>query len=330
MVESQQGRNPGSFSLAGAVDLEGVKRKVQARQRQEAQGVNPDALTAPQAGGYVIDVTESSFQSMVQTSATFPIVLVLWSRSDTTTFPLLEQLADAVNALQGRLQLARIEADECASIAQALGAQALPAIYGLIAGRPMPIVQGLPSQDEMQGIVESILPQLLQVAQQAGIAGVAPFMQAQAEDEHDVSKSQAQEQIPQSHQTAHDLAMQGDYAAAAQEYEKIIQMDPADKLAVREHAKALLLSRNINVDVAAIRKAAADHADDVLAQLAVADVDMIDGHIDDAFGRLLDCIARHREELDTLRERLLEYFAMLDASDERVGRARRKLATLLY
>lgn len=61
--------NPG-VSLAGAVDLEALKHQVKAEPGQ--------AGGAPAAGGYVIDTTENTFQAMVQTSATFPILLLLW------------------------------------------------------------------------------------------------------------------------------------------------------------------------------------------------------------------------------------------------------------
>ena len=51
----------------------------------------------------------------------------------------------------------------------------------------------------------------------------------------------------------------------------------------------------------------------------------------DAFDRLLDYLAAgHRDQMETVRVRLLEYFAIPDPSDERLKRARRRLATLMY
>ena len=81
----------------------------------------------------------------------------------------------------------------------------------------------------------------------------------------------------------------------------------------------------------AVRAAAAEHPDDVDAQLAVADIDMIGGQIEDAFGRLLDYLAAgHRDQIEPVRKRLLEYFAIPEPGDERLKRARRRLATLMY
>lgn len=87
------------------------------------------------------------------------------------------------------------------------------------------------------------------------------------------------------------LAQQGDYAGAAAAYEKVLEADPNDTRAARERAKALLLARSANADVRVVRAAAADKPDDVDAQLAVADIDMIGGQIQDAFDRLLDFVA---------------------------------------
>lgn len=333
MVDSQSmGMNPGGFSLAGAVDLEGVKRKAEAlAKREAAEKSGKPQSKIPLAGGYVIDVNDQTFQAMVQTSVSFPIILLVWQKSDETSYDLAQKLADSVSALDGRMQLARIDADESPSIAQALRAQQLPAVYGLVGGRPMPICQGLPSEDELNQICSAILPQLVKVAEKSGVAGTAPYVDSADSGVDDNSADSGDSSsIPPEHKIAHDAAMNGDYALAAREYEKVLQANPNDELASRERAKALLLSRNTNTNVEAVRKAAGDNPGDASAQLAVADVDMIDGHIDDAFGRLLDFLASHKDCAEVIKDRMLEYFAMLPAGDERLNRARRRLAILLY
>lgn len=340
MVDSQSmGMNPGGFSLAGAVDLEGVKRKAEAlAKREAAEKSGKPQSKMPSAGGYVIDVNEQTFQAMVQTSVSFPIILLVWQKSDETSYDLAQKLADSITALDGRMQLARIDADESPSIAQALRAQQLPAVYGLVGGRPMPICQGLPSADELQQICNDILPQLVKVAEKSGVAGMAPYVDSgDSAGDSGVGNNSADSavagdssDVPPEHKIAHEAAMNGDYALAASEYEKVLQANPNDSLASRERAKALLLGRNANTNVDAVRKAAGDNPGDASAQFAVADVDMIDGHIEDAFSRLLDFLAGHRDSADVIKERMLEYFAMLPAGDERLNRARRRLAILLY
>lgn len=318
MAGQQRQFNPG-VSLAGAVDLEALKHQVTAEPGQ--------AGGAPAAGGYVIDTTENTFQAMVQTSATFPILLLLWLPTDDRLFPMAKALGDAVNAMNGQLQLSRIDVASFPAVAQAFGVQGAPALFALINGRPMPLLQGLPSDQEMQQIVDEVLPKIVQVAQQAGVTGTAPY----AGDPDAVAEQPAEPTVPPEHEQAHRLAMEGDYAGAAAAYSKVLEADPNDALAARERAKALLLARSADADVREVRAAAADHPEDVDAQMAVADIDMIGGQIQDAFDRLLDYLAAgHRDQMETVRVRLLEYFAIPDPSDERLKRARRRLATLMY
>lgn len=318
MAGHQRQFNPG-VSLAGAVDLEALKHQVTAEPGQ--------AGGAPAAGGYVIDTTENTFQAMVQTSATFPILLLLWLPTDDRLFPMAKTLGDAVNAMNGQLQLSRIDVASFPAVAQAFGIQGAPALFALINGRPMPLLQGVPSDQEMRQIVDEVLPKIVQVAQQAGVTGTAPYS-----GDPDAEQTPSPEQtVPPEHEQAHRLAMEGDYAGAAAAYDKVLEADPNDALAARERAKALLLARSADADVREVRAAAADHPEDVDAQMAVADIDMIGGQIQDAFDRLLDYLAAgHRDQMETVRVRLLEYFAIPDPSDERLKRARRRLATLLY
>jgi putative thioredoxin len=96
-------------------------------------------------------------------------------------------------------------------------------------------------------------------------------------------------------------------------------------------AQVELLERLGDVDPAAAREAAAADPKDVAAQLTVADFDISGGHVEDAFGRLLDVVARTAgDERSAARERLLAYFEIVGTDDPRVTTARRRLTTLLY
>lgn len=311
--------------MAGAVDLEALKHQVKAEPGQ--------AGGAPAAGGYVIDTTENTFQAMVQTSATFPILLLLWVPTDDRLFSMARALGDAVNGLNGQIQLSRIDIATNPSIAQALQVQGAPALFALISGRPMPLLQGLPGDDELKQLTDEVIPKVIQAAAQSGVNGTAPYS---GDPDSDAAASTGAtgadtEQVPPEHAEAHRLAEEGDYAGAAAEYARVMESDPSDALAAREHAKALLLARSGSADVREVRAAAAAAPDDVEAQLAVADIDMIGGQIQDAFDRLLDFLAAgHKGDLEAVRQRLLEYFTIPEPTDPRLARARRRLATLMY
>ena len=321
---AEQNINPG-VSLAGAVDLEALKHQV--KSEPGTQG------GAPAAGGYVIDTTEGTFEATLQTSMTFPILMLLWVPTDDRLFPFAKALGDAVNAQQGAIQLARVDIATYPTIAQAFQVQGAPALFALIGGRPMPLLQGLPQGDELTQITDEVIPKIIEVAKQSGVSGTAPYAgdpnQDAADDDATGDGGEAQS-VPPEHQEAHMLAQQGDYAGAAAAYDEVLQANPGDALAAHERAKALLLARSGNADVRAVRQVAAEKPNDLEAQLAVADVDMIGGQIADAFDRLLSYAATHPADRDAVRVRLLEYFTIPDADDERLQAARRRLATLLY
>ena len=196
----------------------------------------------------------------------------------------------------------------------------------------MPLLQGLPSDEEMQQITEQVLPKIVAMAQQAGVNGTAPYSgDPDADGAQGEGAANPASVVPPEHQEAYQLAQAGDYAGAAAAYAQVLEADPNDALAARERAKALLLARSATADVRDVRTAAADRPDDVEAQLAVADIDMIGGQIQDAFDRLLDFVAAgHKADIEPVRQRLLEYFAIPEAGDPRLVAARRRLATLMY
>ena len=55
---------------------------------------------------------------------------------------------------------------------------------------------------------------------------------------------------------------------------------------------AQLLKRTDGVDLNEARTAAAANPDDVEAQTMVADLDLLGGHVEDAFNRLVDLVRR--------------------------------------
>ena len=346
MADKQEKMNVG-ISLAGAVDLSTVAHHVDAKPGEEGG--------APKAGGYTIDVTTESFESVVRSSQTYPVLLYVWIADDDRLFKLTEVLHKAVDAQKGGIQLARIDAKKYPAIAQALQLQGVPALVLLLGGRPIPITQGVPDAGELEQM-DRVVARLVELAHKQGISGTAPHMESSDQDSQD-SESSASDgsdgygtarmdaqadaapsetsettnvNVPPTHQKAHDLAAQGDFSGAALEYGKVLEADPSDRIAAREHAKALLLARSATANVNKVREAAAANPDDVDAQLAVADVDLIGGFVDDAFSRLLDFAASHREALDEVRKRLVSYFPICRDDDPRVQRARRRLSVLLY
>ena len=63
----------------------------------------------------------------------------------------------------------------------------------------------------------------------------------------------------------------------------------------------------------------------------VADLDMLGGHVDDAFNRLIDLVRRSAgDERNQAREHLLGLFGAVGNDDPRVLRGRQNLASALF
>ncbi len=164
-------------------------------------------------------------------------------------------LGDAVNALNGQIQLSRIDIASNPSIAQALQVQGAPALFALIGGRPMPIagpsVRRGTAADHRQ-----VVPKIMAIAQQAGVNGTAPYSGDPDSDGAQGAGAAGSVRL-RCHRNIRRRTCwrrQGDYAGAAAAYEQVLEADPNDTLAARERAKALLLARSANADVRDARR----------------------------------------------------------------------------
>ncbi|WP_309707922.1 tetratricopeptide repeat protein [Pseudolysinimonas sp.] len=309
--------NPGP-SLRGAVDLSGLVRR--ANTPPPAPGSTPE----PSGSGLVVEVTEATFPQIVELSSRVPVIVELYAPG------LAPALGAIVESYGGRLVLATVDAQANPGIAEAFQVREVPAAAGILAGRPVPLFVGTPAEDQ----VRQVFDQLLQVAQQNGITGALDPNALPADGEGGESADAAEpveEPLPPLHQEAFDAISGGDYAAAVAAYRKAIAQNPRDTLAVAGLAQASLLQRLDGAVADDLRTAAADAPASVAAQLAVADLDVSGGHLDDAFARLLDLFpSLDTEGREAVRTRILEYFEIAGADDPRVVAARRRLTLLLY
>ena len=138
-------------------------------------------------------------------------------------------------------------------------------------------------------------------------------------------------QVDPRYAAAQDALGEGDIERAVAEYQKLVDANPADSEAAAGLAMAKVLQRTQGADLHAARAAAADAPDDVDAQTLVADLDLLGGHVEDAFNRLVALVARTSDADRTrARDHLLGLFAAVGNDDERVLAGRRNLASALF
>ncbi|MDQ1483516.1 MAG: putative thioredoxin, partial [Actinomycetota bacterium] len=144
-------------------------------------------------------------------------------------------------------------------------------------------------------------------------------------------EAEAEPELPPLHQEAFDAIERDDLDAAIAAYTQALAQNPADEEAAIGLAQVKLMQRTAGVDPQAARDAAAKAPHDVDAALLVADLDILGGHVEDAFARLVDLVRATQEaERDKVREHLVELFSVIGAHDERVQKARRALMSALF
>ncbi|MFD5278835.1 co-chaperone YbbN [Pseudarthrobacter sp. NPDC058362] len=315
-------------NLRGAVDLSSLKRPSQPAPQApggvpggpgtQAGQETPGGQGSPELS---VTVTEGNFQQLVELSAQVPVVFALWASYSPESAAMVETLERLVAGYGGRLVLGTADIDAFPQLAQAFQVQAVPTAVAVLKGQPVPLFQG--GADEQQ--VRSLFDELLKVAAANGVTGSLGAGEPQ---------DAAPAPLPPLHQAAFDAIEAGDYAAAADAYRQALNEMPSDHEAKAGLAQVELMARLQPLsaqDSEAVRSQAADEPDNLQAQLAVADLDVAGGHVEDALNRLVAFIGRNfGPERETARVRLLELFDVVGAGDERVAKARQALARVLF
>jgi putative thioredoxin len=308
------------MSMHGVVDLAAVAAQSQRRQ-QAAGGGGPNGGPQP-AATLVVDVTEAEFQTVVvEQSMTVPVVIDLWAtwcQPCKQLSPLLEQLAEEYG---GQFLLAKVDVDANPRLGQVFQTQSIPMVVAVVKGQPVPLFQGaLPEQQ-----VRAYLDELLRVAAANGVTGTLAVEPA-ADAEPD-----AEPELPPLHQEAYEAIERDDLPAAAAAYERALAQNPADDLARAGRAQVALLLRTQGADLEAARAAAGAAPTDPQAQILVADLDVLGGHIEDAFARLVEAVrATAGDDRERVRAHLVELFEVVGPTDPRVVAARRALTNALF
>ena len=306
-------QNPSQpLNVRGAVDLGALSAQRQA-QAQAAQAV----ASAP--AGLVVTVSDTDFETAVlDRSIEVPVVLLLVSSSQAPGAALAANLTTLATEYGGRFLLASMDTDSSPMVAQALQLPSVPAVVGFIKTQPVPLFQGSYPIEEIRGVLD----QLLELAAKNGVTGtVAGAAGEPVEAPTDPRLDAVFEAIES-----------GDFNAAEAVYKAMLRDNPADAQAKAGLAQVALMRRTDGIDALAVQQAAAAAAaDDVAAQLAMADLEMVSAQVPEAFARLIATLrVTVGAERESVRVRLVEFFEIAGPDDPAVPPARKAMASALF
>lgn len=286
-------------SARGGVDL--LAQNTSSNTQGTAQA-EQDVVSARLDIPLIIDVTDQSFESVMQNSAVVPVIVAFWAPASLESRGATEVMEQVARRFAGRFQLAKVDITQGQGIAQAFQIQDLPAAAAVIGGRPVPLFQGQASPEQLVPVIE----ELLGVAKQMGVtAGIR------------VTDEDTAAPIPEEHVPARQAEEAGDLPAAVAAWEKVLEHHPHDQVALAEVARLRLLVRSQSSND---EETVAGRADRLFAA----------GDHAQAFAILLEIVANtsDTEEKDAARARLVELFRIAGNTDD-VRQARQRLSTLL-
>jgi putative thioredoxin len=315
-------------ALRGAVDL-GTLAAASQRKAGAANGGAGGASGAggPGAGGFVVEVTEADFQTVVlEQSMTVPVVVDLWTaraQQSVQTGAILDKLAADY---AGAFLLARVDIDTSPALAQAFQVQTLPFVVAVIKGQPVPLVADVVPESALRQVLDKLLELAAQNGLTGRVGGAAPDG-----DEGEEPVAPPEPALPPLHQAAYDAIERDDLAAAAAAYQQALKETPNDDLAAIGLVNVELMQRTAGVDLAAAVAAGDAAPDDTSAQLLAADAEFVEGRVDAAFDRLVEAVrSRSGDEREAVRQRLVDLFALVGSDDPQVRRARIALTNALF
>ncbi len=266
---------------------------------------------------WVTELTMENFQQTAQLSGRVLVVMSLTDRNLPESAQINQVLTEAVNAQEGRALLATGDLAKAPQLLQVFGVQQGPLVVALMNGQPVPIMDRPMPREH----VDQVMAEVLKACIQQGITGTIP----------PVSGGEEAEELSAEHQEARDAIDAGDYDAALAAYRKALNNKPDDEAAQQGIAQVSLLKRVGEMDAQQVRDRGAAEQDNVQAQIAVADLDVVGGHVEDAFKRLVNFIATHfGEDRETARKHLVELYAVVGVHDPRVNVSRQKLSRVLF
>ena len=238
-----------------------------------------------------------------------PVIVLMWSPRSAESVEMIKVLGKLEVDYKGAFALARVDIEAHPQVAQAFQTKAVPYAVAIIAEQMVPLFE----QSYPEAQVRMVMDKVLTLASEQGI-GQAPVEQMEAEEIE-----------------AMDALEAGNYVAAEAAYKKWLSRKPSENLAKLGLAQTQLLMRTEGLELSEVIEQSALNPSDIQLQLKAADVEIVNGGVEAAFARLIHAVrATSGDERTTVKDHLLNLFALVDQSDPRLVAARKELASALF
>jgi len=297
-----------------------------------------EQIIAGQNTGEVIDVTMDNFMAEVVEASNAKVVLLQFWASWCGPCKALGPILEKVAASFSNVRVARVNIDENEALAQQMRVQSVPAVFGVVGGRPIDGFAGAQPESAVRQFVEKL------VAQAPGVADILPLIEAGKAALSARQGEQALEQFQQALAMQPDsldalsgmvraLVIMGELESAREiidslDEERQARPEMQDAISAIELAEK---SGEAAGETAAFRAAIEANPDDLQAHQDLALALYAAGQTGEAMEILLASIKRDKDwQEGAARTQLFEIFSALGPMDKDVIAARRKLSTYLF
>ncbi len=280
---------------------------------------------------FIVDVTAENFREIMEASSEVPVLLDFWASWCQPCQVLMPILAKLAEEYQGKFLLGKLNTEEQQEIAARFGIRSIPTVKLFRDGQPVDEFMGaLP-----ETAVREFLDRHVARASDAQVLEAQKQLLAGNADAAITLLNAARDADPDNPRVALTLAeaqaAAGDVAAAEATLDGL-PADERDRPAVTNLRSRLFFESEVAGAPAAHELEARMQADpdDLQALLQLAMRKVVDQDYDAAMDLLLELMQKDRRFGDDAgRSGLLKVFELL-GDDPRVGRYRRRMASLLY
>ena len=305
------------INLQGAVDLAALAASRKAQEQRQAQlnatDGQPDSQQQNQPTS-IIDVSMERFEEdVLKQSLVVPVVLIFGTARSDMSLQLTQTLEKLARDDQGSWVLGKIDVDSAAQLVTAFQIQAVPTVFAVIGGQPVPLFQGAIAEHKIREVIDAVLAQ----AKQLGLSGHTDTAEPTQEQPLDPRLEKAQQAMDD-----------GEWNQAVVAYQELLSENPNDSIAKIGLLNVQLFARVDGVD---FDQAISTTDQSIESQLLAADCEFMMNDWNGAFSRLINVIGSSSSgDRDVAKARLFELFDIAGPNDSAVLKARTALSNALF